>query len=47
MEFVLQNGVTPLVIASQNGHLELVQSLIEAGANVNHAIKVVKINTII
>ena len=41
MGFVLQNGVTPLVIASQDGHLEIVKSLIEAGANVNHTKKVV------
>ena len=39
--FVLQDGVTPLVIASENGHLEIVKSLIEAGANVDHTIKVV------
>ena len=43
MGFVLQDGVTPLVIASYNGHLEIVKSLIEAGANVNHTTKVVKI----
>ena len=41
MGFVLQNGLTPLVIASNNGHLEIVKSLIEAGANVNHTTKVV------
>ena len=41
MAFVLQNGWTPLVSASQEGHLELVKSLIEAGANVNHTTKVV------
>ena len=43
MGFVLQDGWTPLVIASHNGHLEVVKSLIEAGANVNHTTKVVKI----
>ena len=43
MAFVLQDGWTPLVRASQNGHLEVVKSLIEAGANVNHTTKVVKI----
>ena len=47
MGFVLQDGVTPLVIASHNGHLEIVKSLIEAGTNVNHTTKVVKMNTII
>ena len=43
MGFVLQNGVTPLVAASHNGHLEIVKSLIDAGTNVNHTTKVVKI----
>ena len=43
MGFVLQDGETPLVAASQIGHLEIVKSLIEAGANVNHTAKVVKI----
>ena len=42
MGFVLQDGWTPLVSASQNGHLEIVKRLIEAGANVNHTSKVVK-----
>ena len=41
MGFVLQDGWTPLVSASHNGHLEIVKSLIEAGANVNHTTKVV------
>ena len=43
MEFVLQDDWTPLVAASQKGHLEIVKSLIEAGANVNHTAKVVKL----
>ena len=43
MGFVLQDDTSPLIIASQNGHLEIVKSLIEAGANVNHTAKVVKI----
>ena len=41
MGFVLQDGWTPLVFASQNGHLEIVKSLIEAGSNVNLITKVV------
>ena len=41
MGFVLQDCWTPLVFASQEGHLEIVKSLIEAGANVNHTTKVV------
>ena len=41
MRFVLQNGLTPLDIASHHGHYETVKSLIEAGANVNHTAKVV------
>ena len=47
MGFVLQDGATPLVFASGNGHLEIVKSLIEARAIVNHTGKVVIINTII
>ena len=43
MGFVLQRGWAPLVAAGQNGHLEIVKSLIEAGANVNHTTKVVLI----
>ncbi|KAL5491841.1 hypothetical protein EMCRGX_G017206 [Ephydatia muelleri] len=39
MGFVLQDDTSPLIIASQNGHLEIVKSLIEAGANVNHTAK--------
>ena len=43
MGFVLQDAASPLIVASQNGHLEIVKSLIEAGANVNHTAKVMKI----
>ena len=42
MGFVLQDGWTPLLSASQEKHLEIVKRLIEAGANVNHTSKVVK-----
>ena len=45
MGFVLQDGWIPLGVASQNGHLEIVKRLIEAGANVNHTSKVVKLKT--
>ena len=41
MGFVLQDGMTPLVSTSHHGHLEIVKSFIEAGANVNHTTKVV------
>ena len=44
MGFILQDGRTPLVSASQNGYLEIVKSLMEAGANVNHTTKVVRIH---
>ena len=40
MTFVLQDGWSPLHKASINGHLEIVKTLIEAGANVNQATKV-------
>ena len=34
-----EDGATPLCIASQNGHLEIVKVLIAAGADVNQATK--------
>ena len=40
MIFVLQDGVSPLMLASIAGHLNVVKTLIEAGANVNHTNKV-------
>ena len=40
MTFVLQNGQSPLYTASFNGHLDVVKTLIEAGANVNQGDKV-------
>ena len=35
MTFVLQVGCRPLYIASCNGHLDVVKTLMEAGANIN------------
>ena len=37
---VLQDGWSPLMIASEKGNLDVVKTLIEAGANVNHSNKV-------
>ena len=42
MIFVLQNGCSPLMTASDKGHLDVVKTLIEAGANVNNTNKVGK-----
>ena len=36
----IKNGVTPLFIASQNGHQEIVQNLLKEGANINTPTKV-------
>ena len=38
--FVLQGGLSPLMVASWKGHLDAVMTLIEAGADVNQADKV-------
>ena len=35
MIFVLQDGWSPLMTASDEGHLDVEKTLIEAGANVN------------
>ena len=40
MIFVLQDGWSPLIVASNAGHLDVVKTLIEAGANVNQTTKV-------
>ena len=40
MTFVLQNGCSPLYVASWKGHLDVVKTLLEAGANINQADKV-------
>ena len=40
MGFVLQDGGSPLGAASNNGHLDVVITLMEAGANINQADKV-------
>eukprot|EP00731_Ephydatia_muelleri_P034492 Em0062g15a len=39
MTFVLQNGCSSLYGASCNGHLDVVKTLLEAGANINQADK--------
>ena len=38
--FLLQNGASPLMVASEMGHVEVVKSLIQGGANINHTNKV-------
>ena len=35
--YLLQNGVTSLFIASQNGHVEVVKLLLDRGASVDKA----------
>ena len=40
MGFVLQDGRSPLYMASQEGHLDVVKTLIDAGANIDQAEKV-------
>ena len=37
MTFVLQDGCSPLYIASLNGHVDVVKTLLEAGASINQA----------
>ena len=36
----LQDGATPLYVAAQNGHTEVVAALVAAGASLNQAMKV-------
>ena len=40
MIFVLQDGCSPLMVASEKGHLDVVKTLIEAGADVTQINKV-------
>ena len=45
MGFVSQNGWSPLHKASQEGHLDVVKTLLEAGAYINQADKVSSTHT--
>ena len=38
--YLIQNKLTPVYVAAQNGHIEALSVLISAGANVNAATKV-------
>ena len=39
-QFLLQNGGSPLYVASQEGHTEIVNTLLKNGADPNQATKV-------
>ena len=40
MFYVIQEGATPLIVASQQGHNDVVELLLDRGAHVNHSMKV-------
>ena len=40
LSFTVQNGVSPLFMASQNGHTDIVDLLLKAGADVHQMAKV-------
>ena len=40
MTFVMQDGCSSLIAASFHGHVDVVKTLLEAGANINQAMKV-------
>ena len=46
MKFVLQNGWSPMYVASERGYLEVVKTLIDSGANVNECNKVGRLTVI-
>ena len=39
--YILQNGASPLYVASQNGHTDIVDVLVKAGADVHQAFDVI------
>ena len=41
----LQNGCSPVYVASQNGHTDVVDLLVQAGADIHLAVHEVYINT--
>ena len=45
MTFVLQYGCSPVFAASFNGHLDVMKTLFEVGANINQANKVQQCET--
>ena len=38
--YLMQQGATPLIMASQRGHNDVIELLLDRGANVDHPTKV-------